>query len=153
MYDFSVGRSATDITGSVPMYVAGERIPARDLGRDTLAENFDDYHATTLTDTSKARGTSVAAAAGSWLAFKDVGLTGGTGFTASVSKADSGTARITVRLDDPVRGQVLGTATVTSTGDKYAFTTVTAALARAAGRHDVYLTFDGPVTLSSFKLG
>ena len=153
MYDFSVGRSATDIAGSVPLNVAGERIPARDLGRDTLAENFDDYHGTTLTDTSKASGTSVAAAAGSWLAFKDVRLTGGSGFTASVSKADSGTARITIRLDDPVRGRVLGTAAVTSTGDKYAFTTVTAALARAAGRHDVYLTFDGPVTLSSFKLG
>jgi beta-glucosidase len=47
---------------------------------------------------------------------------------------------------------VAAPATVTSTGDKYVFTTVTAAMARAAGRHDVYLTFDGPLTLSSFKL-
>ena len=153
-YDFSVGRSATDIARTVPVFVRGERIPARNLGVDTLAENFDDYRAITLTDTSRTAGTSAAAAGGSWLAFKDVGLDpGSTKFTASVSKADSGTARITIRLDDPRHGRVLGTATVASTGNRYAFATVTAALARAAGRHDVYLTFDGPVTLSSFRLG
>lgn len=153
-YDLSVGRSATDTAKALPVFVAGERIPARDLGRDTAAENFDDYHAVTLTDTAKASGTSVAASAGSWLAFKDADLTRGAGaFTASVSKADSGTARITVRLDDPVRGRVLGTATVSGTGGKYDFATVTAALRQATGRHDVYLGFDGPVTLSSFRLG
>ncbi|WP_020659985.1 glycoside hydrolase family 3 protein [Amycolatopsis benzoatilytica] len=154
VYDLAVGRSATDLAGSVPVHVAGERIPPRDLAQTTLAENFDGYQGVTLTDTAKTDGTSVAATAGGWVSYRDALLRPGmTAFAAKVSKADSGTARITVRLDDPVRGRVLGTAVVNSTGDKYAFTTVTAALAPAAGRHDVYLTFDGPVTVSSFALG
>ena len=60
-------------------------------------------------------------------------------------------AHITVRLDGP-NGPVLGIATVPSTGDRYAYTTVTAALAKVQGRHDVYLVFDGPVNLYSFQL-
>ncbi|MEV7098409.1 glycoside hydrolase family 3 C-terminal domain-containing protein [Amycolatopsis sp. NPDC051045] len=151
VYDFAVGRNATDVAGSQPVYVAGERIPARDLTRSTPAENFDAYQKTTLTDTAKTAGTSVAATAGSWLAFKDVALGGPQKFTASVAKAEAGTTRITVRLDSP-SGRVLGTVPVTSTGDRYAYATVTAALAKAAGRHDVYLTFDGPVNLATFSL-
>ncbi|PKV97060.1 beta-glucosidase [Amycolatopsis echigonensis] len=154
VYDFSVGRSAADLAQTRPVFVAGERIPARDLGRDTPAENFDDYQGITLTDTAKASGTSVAGAAGGWVAFKDADLgRGAANFTASVSKADSAPARITVRIDDPVRGRVLGAVTVGGTGGKYTFQTVSAALARATGRHDVYLEFDGPVTVSSFRLG
>jgi beta-glucosidase len=153
LYDFSVGRSAQDIKQSTPVFVWGERIPARDLANPVQAQNFDDYHATTLTDTSKASGTSVGAAAGGWLAFKNVQLApSATRFTASVAKPDAGTARITVRLDDPVSGRVLGVATATSTGDRYSYTTINAELAKAAGRHDVYLTFDGPVILSTFQL-
>ncbi|MEQ0560062.1 glycoside hydrolase family 3 C-terminal domain-containing protein [Amycolatopsis sp. NEAU-NG30] len=151
VYDFAVGHNAADIAGSQPVYVAGERIPARDLTRPTQAENFDAYSAATLTDTSKVSGTSVAATAGSWLAFKDVALNGPAKFTASVSKADAGTARITVRLGSPT-GRVLGTATVSSTGDRYAYATVGTALGKAYGRQDVYLTFDGPVNLASFTL-
>jgi len=60
-------------------------------------------------------------------------------------------SRITVRLDSPT-GRVLGTVPVSSTGDHYAYATVTAALAKASGRHDVYLTFDGPVNLATFSL-
>jgi beta-glucosidase len=60
-------------------------------------------------------------------------------------------ARVTIRLDSPT-GRILGTASVPSTGDRYAYTTVTAALAKATGRHDVYLTFDGPVNLATFSL-
>jgi beta-glucosidase len=41
---------------------------------------------------------------------------------------------------------------VSSTGDRYAYTTVSADLAKATGRHDVYLTFDGPVNLATFSL-
>ncbi len=151
VYDFSVGRNATDVAGSQPVYVAGERIPARDLTRPTPAENFDAYQGTTLTDTAKTAGTSVAATAGSWLAFKDVALNGPAKFTASVSKAEAGPTRLTVRLDSP-GGRVLGTVAVPSTGDHYAYQAVTAALAKASGRHDVYLTFDGPVNLATFSL-
>ncbi|MDX3189493.1 glycoside hydrolase family 3 C-terminal domain-containing protein [Streptomyces sp. MN03-5084-2B] len=149
VYDFSVGRNATDVAGSQPVYVAGERIPARDLTRPTQAENFDAYQGTTLTDTAKAAGTSVAATAGSWLAFKDVALNGPAKFTGSVSA--TAPSHVTIRLDSPT-GRVLGTVPVSATGDHYAYATVTAALAKASGRHDVYLTFDGPVNLATFSL-
>jgi beta-glucosidase len=152
VYDFSVGRNALDVTGTAPVFVAGERVPPRDLSRPTPAQNFDDYLGTTLTDTAKTAGTSVAASAGSWLAFKNVALSGPARFTASTSKVDTTATRITVRLDDPVHGRVLGTADVPGTGDRYAYTTVGAALAKASGRHDVYLTFDGPVNLATFSL-
>jgi len=150
-YDFSVGRSADDIVRTARVFVAGDRILARDLGKQTLAENFDDYRGVTLTDQSKAAGTSAAAGAGSWLEFKDAGLSPrARTLTASVSKEDPGTARITVRLDNPATGRVLGTVTVPGTGSHYAYTTVTAPLAPSTGHHDVYLVFDGPVTLHSF---
>jgi beta-glucosidase len=151
-YDFWVGRDASDVAGSAPVFVAGERIPPRDLTRSTQAQNFDDYRATTLTDTAKAAGTSVAATAGSWLAFENASLAGPARFTASVSKVDSTATRITVRLDDPLTGPVLGTAAVPSTGDHYAYTTVTAPLAKASGRHTVYLTFDGAANIATFSL-
>ena len=148
-YGFSVGRNASDLSAAQPVFVPGERIPPRDLSRPTQAQNFDDYAGTTLTDTSKASGTSVAAVAGSWLAYRDVALNGPARFTASVSTVEP--ARVAVRLDSPT-GRVLGTASVPSTGDRYAYTTVTAALAKVTGRHDVYLTFDGPVNLATFSL-
>ncbi|WP_206785740.1 glycoside hydrolase family 3 protein [Amycolatopsis sp. MtRt-6] len=151
VYEFSVGRNASELSATRPVYVPGERPLPRDLSRPTQAQNFDDYSGTTLTDTSKVSGTSVAATAGSWVAFKNVALGGPQKFTASVSKAEAGTTRITVRLGSPT-GRVLGTVPVSSTGDRYAYTTVTAALAKASGRQDVYLTFDGPVNLATFSL-
>ena len=151
-YDFSVGRSATDIKQTVPVFVAGEVVPPRDLGRTTLAENFDGYQGVTLTDQSKVSGNSVAATAGSWIGFEDVALSPATtGITASVSKADAAPAHITVRLDDPARGQVLGTITVPGTGDRYSYTDVAATLAKAGGMRKVYLVFDGPVNLHAFR--
>ncbi|WP_410632293.1 glycoside hydrolase family 3 C-terminal domain-containing protein [Amycolatopsis sp. cmx-4-83] len=147
--EFSVGHNAADLSAAQPVYVPGERALPRDLSRPTPAENFDDYAGTTLTDTAKTSGTSVAAVAGSWLAYRNVALTGPARFSASVSA--SAPAEVTVHLDAPT-GRVLGTAAVPATGDHYAYTTVTAALAAATGHHDVYLTFDGPVNLATFSL-
>ncbi len=149
VYEFSVGRNAAELSAPQPVSVPGERALPRDLSRPTQAQNFDDYSGTTLTDTSKVSGTSVAAVAGSWVAYRNVALNGPARFSASVSAPAS--SRITVRLDSPT-GPVLGTVPVPSTGDHYAYATVTAALAKATGRHDVYLTFDGPVNLATFSL-
>ncbi|MEV4051762.1 glycoside hydrolase family 3 C-terminal domain-containing protein [Amycolatopsis sp. NPDC049688] len=149
VYEFSVGRNATDLSAPQPVHVPGERPLPRDLSRPTQAQNFDDYSGTTLTDTSKVSGTSVAGVAGSWVAYRNVALTGPARFSASVSAPAA--SHITVRLGSPT-GRVLATVPVPSTGDHYAYTTVTAALAKASGRHDVYLTFDGPVNLATFTL-
>ncbi|RSD09458.1 glycoside hydrolase family 3 protein [Amycolatopsis eburnea] len=147
--EFSVGRNAVDLSAAHRVYVPGERALPRDLSRTTPAENFDDYSGVSLTDTAKTSGTSVAAATGNWVAYRNVALSGPARFSASASTVEP--ARVTVRLDSPT-GPVLGTAQVPSTGDRYAYTTVTTALAKATGRHDVYLTFDGPVNLATFSL-
>ncbi|WP_290054956.1 glycoside hydrolase family 3 protein [Amycolatopsis solani] len=147
--EFSVGRNAVDLSPAQRVFVPGEQPRPRDLSRPTPAENFDDYSGTTLTDTAKTAGTSVAAVAGSWVVYRDAALNAPARFSASVSTVES--SRVTVRLDSPT-GRILGTAPVPSTGDRYAYTTVTAALAGVTGRHDVYLTFDGPVNLATFSL-
>ncbi|WP_253772461.1 glycoside hydrolase family 3 protein [Goodfellowiella coeruleoviolacea] len=152
-YEVMVGSSAEAIASTRTLHVNGEVIPPRDLGRPTRAENFDDYQGTTLVDESKVSGTAVAAEAGSWIAFHDVNLgRGARTLTASLARAAAGSAGLTVRLDDPVRGRVVGRATVASTGDRYRYTTVTAALSGASGRHDVYLVFDAPATIATFRL-
>ncbi len=150
-YDFSVGRSATEIVRTLPVHVVGERIPDRDLGRETQAQNFDDYQGVTLTDTSKASGTSASAAAGGWLAYRDTRLDPAAKGIEVTASSPAG-ARVTVRLDDPVRGRVLGVVQLPATGDKYAFRTATADLARASGTHDVFLVFDAPAVVSTFRL-
>jgi beta-glucosidase len=59
---------------------------------------------------------------------------------------------VEVRLDSPT-GPLAGTATVTPTGGVYSYTTATAPLHGAKGRHDVYLVFGGDLRLSTFSLG
>jgi beta-glucosidase len=69
-----------------------------------------------------------------------------------VARAAPGTATLQIRLDDPVTGPVVGTATVPSTGGVYAYTTVRALLTGAAGRHDVYLVPTGDLRISGFSV-
>jgi beta-glucosidase len=88
---------------------------------------------------------------GAWLRFAGSELRRPSRIVARVSAAAAGA--IVVRLDDPVRGRVIGTLPVPATGDRYAWTTVGAPLSRASGIHDVYLTFSAPLSLSRFRLG
>jgi beta-glucosidase len=152
-YDLAVGDSATHTPLSAPLAVHGQVIPPRDLTRQTPAENFDDYSGVTLTDTSKASGTSVAATgAGNWISFADTDLASGVrGISAAVADAGPATT-VQVRLDDPTSGPLVGTLAIPSTADKYAYTTVTAPLAHATGRHTVYLVFGGAADLADFQL-
>src|SRR5262249_46309700 len=53
------------------------------------------------------------------------------------------------RLDSP-GGRLLGTAQVPATGDVRTYATVTAPLAVASGRHDVFLVFHGSFRISTF---
>ncbi|HYS36802.1 MAG TPA: fibronectin type III-like domain-contianing protein, partial [Pseudonocardiaceae bacterium] len=154
-YDVRIGHSATDASASAPLFVHGEVIPPRDLTRPTQAQNFDDYAGITLTDQSKTAGTSVAAtAAGDWISFADTAPPAGPArITASVANAGSTPAHVTVRLDNPTTGQVLGTLTVAPTGGHYDYVTATAPLAKASapGPHTVYLVFDAPMNLFTFQ--
>jgi beta-glucosidase len=117
------------------------------------AENFDAYSGVQLVDESKARGTAVGAvAAGNWVKYADAALGAkATTFTANVAKATAGTGAIQIRLDSP-GGPLVGTATVASTGDVYAYATATAALTGAKGTHDLYLVFGSDLRLSTFAV-
>lgn len=151
-YDLLVGASSDDIRQQTTLRVRGDRIPPRDLSKPTRAENFDDYSGIKLVDESKERGTSVEAGDGGWVKFAATKLGNrDRTFTARVAKAGEGAGAIEIRLDAP-DGRLLGTATVESTGDIYAYTTASASLSRAPGTHDVYLVFDGDLRLSTFSI-
>ncbi|MGW4110552.1 glycoside hydrolase family 3 C-terminal domain-containing protein [Actinosynnema sp. NPDC004786] len=131
------------------LVVRGEKIPPRDLGRPTAAKNFDDYSGVTLVDTTRERGTAVAATApGQWVAFRDVDL-GRTSrsLTARVANPDAPTT-VEVRLGGPA-GRLVGTLAVPTTADKHTWTQVSTPLRGAAGRQDVYLVFTGKARLDN----
>ncbi|MEE6308309.1 glycoside hydrolase family 3 C-terminal domain-containing protein [Plantactinospora veratri] len=154
-HDLLVGASATDIRQRGTLRVHGETIPARDLSRPTRAENFDDHSGILLVDESKPRGTAVEGGAGSggWLAFTGTALDARSGtLTVRAASSAPGDATVEVRLDSPT-GPLLGRATVPSTGDRYAYTTVDAALAATTGVRDVYLRLDAGLRLSEFSIG
>ncbi len=152
VHDVLIGASSADIRQRATLAVRGETIPARDLGRTTRAENFDDYAGVRLLDETKAAGTVAGStAAGSWIAFRDANLRGGTTFTARTAKAGAGTGTVEIRLGSPT-GRLLGTAPVATTGDVYTYATSTAALRPVTGRHDVYLVFGAELRLSTFSI-
>ena len=156
-YQVEVGHNADDLALSAPVQVQGSVIPPRNLSKVTQGQDFDNYSGTTLSDYSKASGTSVsAAAAGDWISFADTALAPNVnGLSAQVANPGSSSVQMTVRLDNPTSGPVLGTLTIPSTGGKYSYTTVTTALLgipAAPGLHTLYLVFGGPALLHTFQL-
>ncbi len=152
--DLMAGSSSAGATAHATLQVNGEVIPTRNLAVATPAENFDDYSGAQLVDQSKASGTAVGATApGQWIKFAGADLRGHPAtFTAQVAKGTPGTAQIQIRLDNPVTGPVIGTATVPSTADVYSYTSTSTALTSANGIRDVYLVFTGDLRIASFTL-
>ncbi|MEV6104279.1 glycoside hydrolase family 3 C-terminal domain-containing protein [Streptomyces sp. NPDC051940] len=152
-YDVMVGSSSGDIRGRTTLDVHGETVPPRDLSRTTRAENFDDYEGVRLVDEAKPRGTAVgAASAGSWLLFADADLgRGAARLTARIANEQSAEGTLEVRLGAP-DGPLAARATVATTGSRYAYTEVTAALSGASRRQNVYLTLTDGLRLSTFSL-
>ena len=151
-HDVMVGSSSADIREQATVRVQGERIPARNLARESRAVDFDDYQGVDLVDESKAWGEAVGGSAGDWIEFADVDLGRASSFSAEVARAAAGDGSIEIRLDHPVSGRLVGTAPVPSTGSVYTYATTTAALAGAHGRHDVFRVFRGDLRLSTFAL-
>jgi beta-glucosidase len=154
-YDLMAGASSADIRQRATLRVRGETIPARDLAKTTRAVDFDDYSGVRLVDESKASGYAAGATgSGQWLKFAAAALGNGaaaTTFTARTARASAGTGSIQIRLDSP-SGRLAGTATVAATGGKYTYSTTTAVLSGATGRHAVYLVFSGDTRISTFSI-
>jgi beta-glucosidase len=140
--DLLVGASSADIRQRTTVTLRGEDIPHRDLSRQTRAIDFDDHSGVDLVDETKEFGDAIGATDGDWLKFGDADLGRRTrSFSAEVAAITAG-GTVEVHLDSPA-GRLLGTAAVPVTGDIYTYTTVTASLAAATGRHDVFLVARG----------
>jgi len=136
--------------------------PRKVIGCPTPAADFDDYRAVTLVDVSTERGDAVAPCGSgpSWIVFRDVQLRPAgpelppdLGVTLKTSREDKGAARVRLCLDDP-QGPPLGEVIVPSTGDRYEYAEVTAALRvpPASPVADLYLVMDGALRLDWFRL-
>ncbi|ARQ68213.1 glycoside hydrolase family 3 protein [Streptomyces marincola] len=146
-YTVSVGASSRDLRGSAAVHVGGAAAGPRPVRRAGLAAaDFDDSRGTELTDTTRETGDAVAAGPDEpgELLFRSCDFGDSTGSVRlRAAREEPGTATVTV--------EVLGTGSraelrVPSTGDRYAWTTVTAALPGAPGGvRDVRLTLRGPV--------
>ncbi|WBQ03660.1 glycoside hydrolase family 3 protein [Kribbella sp. CA-293567] len=141
-----IGRSSTDTRLTASFDVAGEWIPPREIFAAPLAAtSFDEYCATTMTDTTPEYGDAVRALEpGAWLAFEDVDLdNGATHCVARVASEQLESGTIQLRLDDPLHGPLLGTVQVPPTGHRHTWVESGTPLAAARGVHALYAVFSG----------
>ncbi|WP_100444985.1 glycoside hydrolase family 3 protein [Glycomyces xiaoerkulensis] len=148
-----VGRSATDTVQSASVRVDGEVVGARDLSAPLAAAANDAYSGVLWRDGTRERGDVIAARhAGGWLMFGDCDFSARYGtVTARVSGAP---AQLTLRVDDPLDGDVLAKLDTPATAGVYDYTDVTVDLADAEGVKDLYVTFEnGAARLASLRFG
>lgn len=152
-HDIMVGRSSADIQQRAVLDVSGEVIPPRDLTRLTQARDFDDYSEATIVDASHTEGDAMhQTAIGGWIQFADTDFGDGIStITASVANDQATAGSLSVMLDDPVTGTLVGNVPVPSTGDRYTFAVQSAAVSGATGVHDVYFVFTGNAYLATFQ--
>ncbi|MFC4057944.1 glycoside hydrolase family 3 C-terminal domain-containing protein [Planomonospora corallina] len=137
-----VGRSARDIRLCATVHVPGEHIPPRDaLAGPIAATGHDEYDAVAFTDASRVSGDAVRSTAeGAWILFRGVDF--GTGAdTVALEAAGAEGGVVTLRLDDPLYGPVLGTVPVPRAG-RYDLAWITGALTGARDVHDLYVVFE-----------
>ncbi|WTJ91288.1 glycoside hydrolase family 3 C-terminal domain-containing protein [Streptomyces sp. NBC_01537] len=130
--------------------VAGEPpAPRPVLVRGLEAADFDEQRGAVLVDRTKVRGDAVASAAEeAHLLFRacDFGTAGPASLVLDAARAEPGEAVVELRLGD---GTPLGTATVPSTGDPYAYTAVRVEpAAPPTGVHDLHITLRGALRLA-----
>jgi beta-glucosidase len=152
-HQVQVGRSARDIRLCAPFTVAGERIPARDpYARPLDAADNDEYDGIVLCAAARVAGDPADAvrgtAAGGWIAFRQVGFgLGAAACALTVASTEGGV--LTLRLDDPLYGEVVGAVSVGPSRDRYDLADAGCALAGAVGVRDLYVVFENEgVTVS-----
>ena len=139
-----VGRSSRDIQQALTITVRGERIPVRDAVAEPIpAVGHDDYAGVELRDASPAGGDCVGAGeAGAWIAFAQIDFGDGvTTCTARVSGLEDQPAAVTLRLDDPLQGPVIGTVAPVGHGGRHAWVDAVAPIEGASGVRDLYAVF------------
>ncbi|HEY2670894.1 MAG TPA: glycoside hydrolase family 3 C-terminal domain-containing protein [Rugosimonospora sp.] len=152
-----VGRSSADIRCAATLDVAGETVPPREaLGRTVCAVDFDSYAGITLRDADPERGDAVTATEpGAWISFDATDFGDGAAeCAAELSRIGGGPVRVTLRLDDPLDGPVIGALAATCRSGRYEFASAHTPLRGAAGVRDLYAVFEAPgVTLRTLTFG
>ncbi|MGW4465819.1 glycoside hydrolase family 3 C-terminal domain-containing protein [Micromonospora sp. NPDC004704] len=162
-----IGRSSGDLVASTTLTVRGERIGPRDPLRDRLrAAAHDEYAGIVAVPDGRLGDAVQATEAAAWVRFAEVDFgTGVTGVTARIAsppphlpETTPHPAGLTLRLDDPVDGPVVGTIPVPAMGLRdpaarqprdWAEVTGRWQRTQATGVRDLYLLFDAPgVTVS-----
>jgi beta-glucosidase len=139
-----VGRSSRDIQQAMTVAVRGERIPVRDaVARPIPAVGHDDYAGIDLRDAAPAGGDCVCAAEpGAWIAFGQVDFGAGVDTcTARIAGPEDRRSVVTLRLDDPLQGPVIGTISAACHGRRYAWVDAVAPIEAATGVRDLYAVF------------
>ncbi|QDP41106.1 glycoside hydrolase family 3 protein [Radiobacillus deserti] len=152
VFEVLVGRSSEDIKEKSILYVKGERIPSRDLTKETKAENYNDYSGVKIVEESKDSSYAVGDIdTGDWLLYKDAWFRKRVSqFNVRVASEQTG-GTIELRLDHPKRGKVVATISVPNTQGLQKWKNVNVEMKRLKGKHDVYLTFKGNMAVDSFS--
>jgi beta-glucosidase len=149
-YTLMVGGSAGDIRVQKKLAVDGDTVPPRDLTRETLAVNYDDYDGVYLDECRDGGSCIRLTGETGWLRFDDADFRGGIGgFEARCMSGKEG-GRIELRLDAP-DGPLIGTCTVPETGGQQMWETAVCKADEASGVRAVYLCLVGDIGLSRFR--
>ncbi|SDM80989.1 glycoside hydrolase family 3 protein [Sediminibacillus halophilus] len=152
-FDIMVGRSSENLKLKGTLKVDGEKVAPRDLTKVTNAENYDDYSGVKIVEESQSGYEAIGEIdTGDWTAFKNVKFSKGISQLEVRVASNKGGGTIELRLNDPVSGKLAGTIDVPETGGLQDWETVTTKVKKLAGKHDVYLTFNGNFRLDTFRL-
>ncbi|MBO1332118.1 glycoside hydrolase family 3 C-terminal domain-containing protein [Streptomyces sp. VRA16 Mangrove soil] len=153
-YDVLAARSAGNIVDTARLRVTGPPpVPRTVVHRRTRACDFDDHTGAVLVDATRAAGDAVTSADPSrptTLVFRSTDLAGADRFEAEVAGEGEagGGASVEVRAGE----RSLGRIAVPVTGDRHAWTTVTAELSGVEpGPHDLALILRGSFRLAAFR--
>jgi beta-glucosidase len=164
-----VGASSADIRQAAALTVSGAAPAPRRVG-DVAAADFDAQSGITLVDVTRESRDAVAPAqpeGTGWIVFREAQFEAGERTLSAcfrVARAEPGAAAIELWRADPGSrqpsdGELLATAAVPSTGDKYRWTEVTARFAPGAAPRDpaapadLYVVLRGSQRLASLAVG
>ena len=151
-YEVLVARSAENVVLTAPLTVLGPApAPRAVVDHRVLAVDFDDYEGATIVDATRTSGDAVTAAGAepATLWFRSTEVSGAVRVEAEVALEQADPA---ARLEFWTDEGLLAELPVPVTGDRYAWTTASAALtAPAAGVHDLRVVLHGTFRLAAFR--
>jgi beta-glucosidase len=167
-YELTAGPSSAETATAARLTVTGPAPGPRPvLGAPVAAADFDEAGNIVLVDATREDGDAVAPAGpgAAWVLFRDtdLGALGPAGpvtastVTLRVAREEPGPARAQLWRRDPGHSDLLAAFTVPSTGSRYAWAEVTAALTRPEGADrgpvaDLCLVLDGAQRVAWFRL-